>query len=128
MSEFKLVADAEDGRLDAAKRWLPRVGLGLLFIYIGQTKFDNNPHGTWVPVFEKIGFGQWFRYLTGAMQVAGGVLLLIPRTLTLGTALLAATMIGAVIVDLFVLRVLLFFIPGLLLVAIVLAWLTARSG
>jgi hypothetical protein len=41
------------------------------FVFIGSTKFDNDPNGMWVKLFEQIGFGQWFRYFTGAMQVGG---------------------------------------------------------
>src|SRR4051794_31962104 len=34
---------------------------------------------TRIESFEKVGLGQWFRYLTGLLEVAGGVGLLIPR-------------------------------------------------
>jgi uncharacterized membrane protein YphA (DoxX/SURF4 family) len=125
MVELQLTVD-RDTRMDRVKRWLPRLSLGLLFMYVGQTKFNSDPHGTWVPVFERIGFGQWFRYFTGVMQIAGGILLLLPRTLTAGAALLACTMIGAILTDMFVMHSALFFVPTLLLVAIVVAWLSAR--
>jgi len=49
-----------------------------------------------VQVFDAIGFGQWFRYLTGAVEVASAVLLLVPLTGFLGGLLLTATMVGAV--------------------------------
>jgi len=127
MSDFRLLAEPERGRLDVIKSWLPRVGLGLLFIYIGQTKFDSNPHGTWVPVFEKIGLGQWFRYFTGVTQIAGGVLIMIPRTLKIGAALLAGTMAGAVLVDILVMHAPFFFIPLLLLMGIVVTAMTGNS-
>src|SRR5262249_1066149 len=40
--------------------------------------------------------GQWFRYFTGIVQIAGAVLVLVPRTFVVGIALLACTMAGAV--------------------------------
>ena len=54
-----------------------------------------------VDMFEKIGFGQWFRYVTGSLEVTGAVLLLLPRTAALGGWLLAAVMIGAIGTHLF---------------------------
>jgi putative oxidoreductase len=53
-------------------------------------------------MFETIGVGQWFRYLTGALEVAGAILLLIPRTSGLGAFMLAAVMAGAVMTHLFI--------------------------
>ena len=80
----------------------PRVGVGLAFVLIGASKFDG--HSTWVALFQRIGAGAWFRYFTGAMQIAGGLLALAPRTAIVGLGLIACTMAGAVVVDLFVLQ------------------------
>jgi putative oxidoreductase len=55
-----------------------------------------------VGLFEAIGLGQWFRYLTGALEVAGAFLLLIPRTSGLGALLLAVVMVGAVVTHVFI--------------------------
>jgi len=78
------------------------IPFGLLFAYIGWTKFDS--HSMWVQVFARIGLGQWFRYFTGAMQITGGLLLMVPPTRIIGSAMIACTMLGAVVVDLFVLN------------------------
>jgi hypothetical protein len=56
-----------------------------------------------VQEFAVIGVGQWFRYLTGSIEVVGAVLLLIPSLALFGGAALAVTMIGAVATHLFVL-------------------------
>ena len=61
------------------------------FLFIGATKLQNNPHSMWVQIFERIGFGQWFRYATGVIQMTGALLLLTPWTITIGTVCLAAT-------------------------------------
>jgi putative oxidoreductase len=78
------------------------VALGLLFIYIGATKFRSS--GMWVGLFQRIGFGDWFRYFTGGMQILGGLLVLAPRTRIVGAAMIACTMLGAAIADVFVLN------------------------
>jgi uncharacterized membrane protein YphA (DoxX/SURF4 family) len=49
-----------------------------------------------VQVFDAIGFGQWLRYVTGAVELLGVVLLLVPATAFFGAALLTATMVCAV--------------------------------
>lgn len=72
-----------------------RCGRAFFAAYVGASKLSSDAHGEWVRIFDRIGSGQGFRYLTDAMQVAGGILLLIPRTLTLGARMLACTMIGA---------------------------------
>src|SRR5204862_2816414 len=53
--------------------WMPRIGVGLFFVIFGLEKFDSSPIGSWVRLFEQIGIGHWFRYLTGVIEVAGGV-------------------------------------------------------
>src|SRR2546430_2861644 len=40
---------------------------------------DALPISEWVRIFDRIGLGQWFRYFTGALQVTGALLVLIPR-------------------------------------------------
>ena len=42
-----------------------------------------------VNMFEMIGYGQSFRYLTGSLDITGAVLLLVPRTAAIGGGLLA---------------------------------------
>jgi len=50
-----------------------------------------------VGTFEAIGIGQWFRYLTGLIELGSAVLLFVPGVQAYGAALLVCTMIGAVI-------------------------------
>ena len=49
-----------------------------------------------IEMFEKIGMGQWLRYVTGAVEVIGAVLMVIPRSTFIGASLLALTMVGAI--------------------------------
>jgi putative oxidoreductase len=81
--------------------WVLRVAACAVFVGVGATKFESQ--SMWVGMFNDIGLGNWFRYLTGALQVAGGLLLLVPRTAAAGAAIAASTMAGAIAVHLFVL-------------------------
>ncbi|HEX2011249.1 MAG TPA: DoxX family protein [Roseateles sp.] len=74
--------------------WGARILLALAFGAAGAAKLAGVPQ--MVQVFDAIGLGQWFRYLTGAVEVAGALLLLVPATGFLGGLLLSATMVGAV--------------------------------
>jgi putative oxidoreductase len=56
-----------------------------------------------VATFEKIGLGQWFRVLTGVLEVSGAIALLVPRFAFYGAVLLAAVMVGAIVTHLTVL-------------------------
>lgn len=94
----------------AASRWRPKaVALGVLqgllaalFLFGGvnilfglqQEMLDN---------FARMGFGDWFRYLTGAVELIGAVGLLVPRLAAYAALWLAGVMVGAVVVHLTVL-------------------------
>ncbi|PUB10405.1 DoxX family protein [Yoonia sediminilitoris] len=56
-----------------------------------------------VGTFDAIGVGQWFRYLTGALEFGAAILLWLPGRQVLAAALLGATMVGAVLAHLFIL-------------------------
>lgn len=75
--------------------WLVRAAIALAFVSFGSQKFQ--PAGMWVGIFAQIGVGQWFRYLTGVLQIGGALLVLVPATSLFGMALLACTMTGAVL-------------------------------
>lgn len=55
-----------------------------------------------VEMFDEIGAGEWFRYLVGALEVAGGMGLLIPRLCGLSGLALAILWVGAIATHLFV--------------------------
>ena len=127
--DLKLAIEEKRGVMDVFTLWMPRIALVLAFVFIGGTKFDNNPRGEWFRIFGRIGWGQWFRYFTGAMQVAGALLLLTPWTLTLGAAMLASTMIGAMIVDVVVMHAVGYaLLPLILLGFVVSVWFAGRFG
>ncbi|MBL4873775.1 MAG: DoxX family protein [Rhodobacteraceae bacterium] len=49
-----------------------------------------------VATFDGIGIGQWFRYVTGVIEIVGAVLLFVPGKAFYGASLLAVTMFGAI--------------------------------
>jgi uncharacterized membrane protein YphA (DoxX/SURF4 family) len=57
-----------------------------------------------VDLFSQIGLGQWFRVVTGVVEVTGAVALLIPGLASIGALWLGGTMVGAVATHLFVLH------------------------
>ena len=79
-----------------------RVLLALYFLNIAAGKLLGA--SVWVSTFDRLGGSQTGRYVTGALQLAGAILILIPRTQTAGAARLAVTMLGATFAWTFVLR------------------------
>src|SRR5438270_3376757 len=43
MPELKFVVNEKRGAIDVFRTWLPRIALVLAFIFIGYTKFNNDP-------------------------------------------------------------------------------------
>src|SRR5262249_24966524 len=84
-------------------QWIIRAAVAFVFVSSGLEKFSIGPAAEWIRIFAKIGLGDWFRYLTGAMEIAGGLLLVIPFTTSVGVALLVTCMVGAIVCHLFVL-------------------------
>jgi putative oxidoreductase len=78
--------------------WILQILAALVFLYVGILKLFSAP--MLVQGFAIIGLGQWFRYVTGAIEVGSAVLLLTPRLAAVGAAFLTCTMIGAVIAHL----------------------------
>jgi len=82
--------------------WVLRVVLGLAFLLIGFTKFTGTAHS--IDYFEAIGWGQWFRYLTGSLDVTGAVLLFMPRYTFYGALVLISSVGTATVLSVTVLR------------------------
>ena len=80
--------------------WVLQIGAAGMFLMVGFFKLSGDPR--MVGLFDAIGVGQWFRYMTGSLEVLGAILLLIPRLSGLGALLLVGVMLGAVATHLFV--------------------------
>jgi putative oxidoreductase len=88
------------GRISNVGLWILQIGAAGMFLMVGFFKLSGDPR--MVGLFDAIGVGQWFRYVTGSLEVLGAVLLLIPRLSGLGALLLVGVMLGAVVTHLFV--------------------------
>src|ERR1700756_3769188 len=92
---------SNDQRFSKAKNvalWGLQILTAAAFLMAGFAKLSGQP--MLVETFDKIGIGQWFRYLTGGIEVASAILLLLPRLTPVGAALLVCTMLGAVLTHL----------------------------
>jgi uncharacterized membrane protein YphA (DoxX/SURF4 family) len=81
--------------------WLLQLGLAAVFLYAGSKKLLADP--TMVEAFTQVGLGQWFRVLTGVLEVGGGIGLLIPGLAANAAQMLAVVMVGAAVAHLTVL-------------------------
>lgn len=104
MSDIKAMGEnpaATRGRAVNITLWVLQVLLAALFVVAGLVKLAGVQEE--VDAFAEIGLGQWFRYLTGVVELVGAIGLLIPRLCGLAALGLAGVMVGAVIVHLTVL-------------------------
>jgi uncharacterized membrane protein YphA (DoxX/SURF4 family) len=83
--------------------WTLRGLLALLFLYASLMKLSGQPD--MVAEFAKLGLGQWFRFLTGTLELAGGIAILVPRTSPFGALLLLCVDAGAFVAQISVLHI-----------------------
>lgn len=83
-----------------------------------------------VEEFAQIGIGQWFRYVTGTLEVCGAIGILIPRFRFGGAMLIATIMIGATVINLSILQLPGLAVPtiGLMALSLTLAWQWRPGG
>lgn len=88
-------------RSSVAVSWTLQILTAAMFLFAGSRKLVSSPD--MVQAFAVIGIGQWFRYLTGIIEVVSAILLLAPGFALYGAAALAVTMVGAILTHLFIL-------------------------
>jgi len=88
------------GRSGRIALWAVQIALAAMFLLAGGSKLLGAPE--MVGLFAAIGIGQWFRYVTGLVEVSSAIALLVPSFAVFGALALVATMIGAITVHLFV--------------------------
>ena len=86
---------ASSGKVRLITLWTLSGLVALAFLGAGGAKLAGA--AAMVELFDKVGRGQWFRYFTGLLEVAGGIGLLIPRYAFYAADLLAVVMVGAII-------------------------------
>ncbi len=82
--------------------WVLQIAIAAALLGAGVSKLAGTAE--MVQLFDDVGIGQWFRYVTGALELSGALLLLVPALAGLGALLLAGVMAGATLADLFVLH------------------------
>ena len=87
-------------RFASVALWSAQLLLAAMFLLSGGSKLAGA--AAMVALFDAIGVGQWFRYVTGGIEVASAVALLVPALAPFGAVALVPTMIGAVATHLFV--------------------------
>jgi putative oxidoreductase len=92
---------AAPGRVKNVLLWLLQAASAAVFAMAGIAKLTGAE--SMVHLFAAVGLGQWLRYFTGGLEVAGAMALLVPAIAGLGAIWLAAVMVGAVIAHLVVL-------------------------
>jgi uncharacterized membrane protein YphA (DoxX/SURF4 family) len=88
----------DEGKGKQIGAWVLSALLALMFLFAGGFKLS----GAQVAVdnFSKWGYPDWFRVVTGIIEVTAGVLVLVPRRSFLGALLILPTMVGAVLTHL----------------------------
>jgi putative oxidoreductase len=81
-SRFKVIA-----------AWLLSVVLAVGFLGAGGSKLAAQPFQ--VQLFQTLGYPGWFMYVTGILEIAGAIALLIPRYAVVGAIIIICVMLGA---------------------------------
>ena len=74
------------GRTGRIALWAVQIALAGMFLLAGSSKLLSAP--AMVGLFDAIGIGQWFRYVTGSIEVVSAVALLVPAWAAFGALLL----------------------------------------
>ncbi len=73
--------------------WIPTAMLTYVFVAQGLAKFSDS--SGWAVAFRHWGYPDWFRMTVGAIELAGGVLVLWRRSAPIGALLILCVMLGA---------------------------------
>jgi putative oxidoreductase len=87
-------------RLALIALWGLQVVLAGMFLLAGGSKLAGA--AAMVALFDAVGVGHWFRYVTGGIEVVSAVALLVPSLAAFGAVALVPTMIGAIATHLFI--------------------------
>jgi len=82
--------------------WTLQVLVALAFVAAAAGKLLGG--ADMIALFDAVGVGQWFRYVTGSLELLGALLLIVPGTAPFGSVLLAGVMVGAIVAHLTVLH------------------------
>ena len=108
-------------RVPTIALWALQALLAIMFAMAGLAKVFGDP--AMVEMFATIGIGQWFRYVVGALEIAGAVVVLIPQLSGLAALGLLCLMAGATLTNVLVLGTSPLLPIALMLVSAMVAWI-----
>jgi putative oxidoreductase len=82
--------------------WVLQVVVAAAFFAAGAAKLADVPF--MIQIFDQIGVGQWFRIVTGVVEIVGALALVYPGIAAIGGLWLGFTMVCAVAIHIFVLH------------------------
>ena len=77
--------------------WILQILLGVLFVVLGAAKFGDP---SWVRRFAEWGYPAGFYMVAGVLEIAGGLMVLVPRVAPYGSLVIMTVMIGAALTHL----------------------------
>ena len=113
-------APATRGRVLNIALWVLQALLAFQFAGGGFLKLSGSP--AMVEMFATIGIGQWFRYVVGALEIAGAAGVLIPPLSGLAALGLVGLMVGATLTNVLVLGTSPLLPIALMVVSVLVAW------
>jgi putative oxidoreductase len=116
--------DTNSGRAAGIAIWVLRVLVGGLFLFAAFMKLSGRQ--MMIDEFDTVGLGQWFRYFTGLLELAGGILVLIPSWSVIGALIVLLVDIGAFFAQVFVIRM--DFIHTVVIGAVILVLIYLQRG
>jgi putative oxidoreductase len=106
--------------------WVVQVLGAILFFLTGFAKLSGDEQ--MIQTFAAIGIGQWLRYVTGLIEFASAILLLIPALSRIGALLVVPIMIGAIVTHVVIIGGSPALPIGLLIIASIVAWGRKETG
>ena len=82
-------------RLPRTAVWALAILLAVVFVYAGISKLGGPSASGWAGRLARWGYPTYARYVIGALEILGGLGLLIPRCRRAAAAVLVAVMVGA---------------------------------
>lgn len=112
---------AAPGRGKNIALWVLQVIVALSMLSASLTKVTAYPAS--VETFDKIGFGSWFMYAIGALELAGAIAVLVPILSGLAALGVSLLLVGAIITEFLIGDSAAAIVPAIYLIpAVIVAW------
>jgi putative oxidoreductase len=88
------MSQPKSNRALRATLWVLQILLALAYLSFGYSKLVDAPAAA--EIFDKVGWGDWFQYVVGVLEIAVAIPLLIPRYARRGAIALIALAVVAI--------------------------------